>query len=150
MTNSWYSWLLLIGTAFADQGCVWNEDFDDDEVVVVPPDLSGFLTVEWSIAGGLSPSDCAAFGAEFFELVIYDEFGSFATEFNAPCEAFALSIELPEGVFDADATLVDGADFAVTLTERLEDLLIVDSTELVVSIDFPPGSFLTSKGASAQ
>lgn len=141
MIRNGCSWLLLAGLGLAAQGCVWEDDFDEPPVIVVPPAAAGTLTVEWSIAGRFVPADCAAFGADFFELVIFDG-GSFATEVNAPCEAFAVSIELPEGVFDADATLVDAADFAVTVTEPLDDLVILEGTELVVSIDYPPGSFL--------
>jgi len=113
---------------------------DDDDVVVIVPD--GTLTVQWSIAGDVFPADCAAFGAESFELLLFDRFGEFILEAGAPCEAFELSLVLPEDLYNADATLVDRFDFAVTLTEPVDGFAVISGTELVISIDYPPGSFL--------
>jgi hypothetical protein len=81
-------------------------------------------------------------GADRFELLIYDEFGAFFSEAEAPCGAFTLTVELPIGRFSADATLVDVFDRAVSTTRTLADLLIVRDTDLVVTVDFSPGSIL--------
>lgn len=129
-------WCVMAVIALASQAC----SSDDDEVVIIVPD--GTLTVQWSIAGGVFPIDCVAIGAESFELLLFDRFGEFVLEAGAPCEVFALSLVLPEDIYNADATLVDHFDFAVTLTEPLDGLEVTSGTELVVSIDYPPGSFL--------
>jgi hypothetical protein len=142
MTSTWYSCVLTASLALANQACLVEDDPGPTRVVIVSPPGTGTLTLEWSIAGRLSPSDCAAFGADFMELVVFDRSSTFATEAGAPCEGFALSLELPEGVFDAEATLVDRSDFAVSVSEPLDDLVILESSELVASVDYPPGSFL--------
>jgi hypothetical protein len=129
---------LLVASSIASSGCYG----DDDVVVVVPPERVGLLTVRWSITGATVADDCSRFGADFFELLLYDRFGVFFFESSAPCQAFALSLELPEGIFEADATLVDSEDAAVSLTERIEQIVITSDSELVISIDYPPGSFL--------
>src|SRR5262245_17736664 len=98
----------VIFGALALTGC---SDDDDDVVGVVP---QGTLTFQWSIVGNVFPPDCAAVGATSFELLLFDRFGNFVLEAGAPCEAFALSLVLPEDLYNADATLVDPFDFAVT------------------------------------
>ena len=138
MKRRWYSWWIATGLALASAGCYGD---DDDVVVVVPPEQIGALTVQWSIGGATLPGDCVAFGADFFELLVYDQFGAFFLEANAPCEAFALSLELPEGLFEADATLVNRADVAVSVTELLDEIVITSDSELVISVDYPLGSF---------
>jgi hypothetical protein len=130
------SWIGFFVLALTSQGCSGD---DDEQVVIVP---QGIMTVQWSIAGGLFPSDCIALRADTFELVLFDRFGEFFLEAGAPCEAFELSLVLPDDFYNADATLVDPFDFAVTLTEPLDGLEVIEGTELVVTIDYPPGSFL--------
>ncbi len=113
----------------------------DDDVVVIggPP---GTLSVEWTIAGAFDPASCALIGADAMELVVFDSFGQFVTEVNAPCESFFLTIDLEPDVYFADATLVDVADNAVTVTSPLDNLDNISGTELAISVDFPPGSVL--------
>lgn len=128
--------LLALGAS----GCFFETD-DDDRVIVVPA-RTGALTVNWTIAGTVDPAACALSGADAFELVVYDDFGRFVTEAEAPCESFFISIELDDGFYSADATLVDVFDGAVTVTAPLENLDIIADTELVIDLDFPSSSFL--------
>jgi hypothetical protein len=107
-----------------------------------PPALIGTVTVDWSIAGLKDPRDCRDFGADRFELVIYDAPGSVVDEVEPYCEDFAVSVDLFEGEYFGDATLVDTRDNAVTFTETIDDIDIIDGTDLSIPIDFPPGSFL--------
>lgn len=130
-------WAVIGVFALGAVGCA--DDDDEAPIVVVPRDF-GSLTTEWSIFGRLDPRDCADVGADRFELLIYDDFGVFFTEAEAPCEAFSLTVDLPAGRFSADATLVDAVDRAVSTTTTLDALDIVVGTDLVVSVDFPPGS----------
>ena len=132
-------WAIIGALALCASGCA--DDDDEAPIVVVPRDF-GSLTTEWSVFGRLDPLDCADVGADRFELLIYDDFGVFFTEAEAPCEAFSLSVQLPAGRFSADATLVDAFDGAVSTTATLDALDIIVDTDLVVSVDFPPGSIL--------
>ena len=103
---------------------------------------AGLLTVDWSISSSIDPVLCNAYGARDMELVIYDVFGGFVVEVEEPCEFFTVTVDLVEGTYDAEATLVDGFDRSVTETRVLTDLVIVGDTELVVDVNYPPGSIL--------
>jgi hypothetical protein len=124
----------IAGASLLFMACGADEDSDPIE--------AGLLTVEWSLLSGFDPGACATFGADAMELVIFDELGSVVTEIEAPCEDFVATIELFDGIYDADATLVDAADFAVTTSEQLNDLDILPGSELVVELDFPAASFV--------
>jgi hypothetical protein len=132
-------WAIVGALALAACGCADN---DDEAPIVVVPREVGSLTVQWSLFGRVDRFDCPDVGADRFELLVYDDFGVFFTEAEGPCEAFELSIDLPAGRFSADATLVDAFDGAVSTTTTLEALDIIVDTDLVVSVDFAPGSIL--------
>jgi hypothetical protein len=123
--------LLMVGLS----GCFFVSDDDDDYTPL------GTLTVEWSIDDATFPEDCAAFGVDRMELLVYAG-RDLIDEVEPLCEAFSVSIDLPEGVYDADATLVDSFDRSATLTEPIDAIDIIAGTELVVNVDFPVGSFL--------
>lgn len=108
----------------------------------LPP--AGMLSVEWSIDGQRHPADCAAFGVDRLELLIYTRFGALIDHVDASCEAFAVSVELVEGRYHTDATLVDSVGRSATLTRSIGDIAIIEDTDLVVVIDFPVDSFLAS------
>jgi hypothetical protein len=132
-------WAVVGALALGACGCADSED--EAPIVVVPREL-GSLTVQWSIFGRADRFDCSDVGADRFELLIYDDFGVFFTEAEGPCQTFEFSIDLPTGSFSADATLVDAFDRALSTTTTLEALDIIVDTDLVVSVDFPPGSIL--------
>lgn len=123
--------LLCLGLS----GCLFVDD-DDDDVAPV-----GTLTVRWTIDGFRDPLDCFDFEADRLELRLY-EGGSLIDEVSPICEDFSTTIELFDGIYDADATLVDSFDRAVTLTEPLDYIDIIAGTDLVIDVDFPIGSFL--------
>lgn len=134
--KDWKSRLLVCGLAFGLPGCVFVDDEDS------PPPLVGTVTVDWSIAGFQDPRDCGDFGADSLELVIYDGPGVVVDEVYPYCEDFVVSVDLFEGDYFADATLLDRFGDPVTTTEEIDDIVIIDGTELEIPIDFPPGSFL--------
>lgn len=109
---------------------------DDPEPVV------GSLTVEWTIDGRRDPLDCADLGVDRLELVISDGQGDVVDEIEPLCETFSTTIDLFEGRYFGGATLVDTRDRSATLTEALDAMDILAGTDLVVSVDFPIGSFL--------
>lgn len=102
----------------------------------------GTLTVEWSIAGYTDPVDCDDNRADYLELVIYDNADRYVTEVEAPCDTFNVSIDLRDGFYSADATLIDAFDRAATVTLPLDQLDVRGGSELVAPIDFAYRDFL--------
>jgi hypothetical protein len=100
------------------------------------------MTVEWSIDGLFEPTDCAAFAVDRLELVVLTPSGRFVDEFQPLCESFAITIELVEGRYSFDATLVDSFDNAATTTQAVDAIDVVAGFDRFVSIDFPIDSFL--------
>jgi len=106
------------------------------------PPPTGTLTVHWTIDGQRSSLDCADFGVDRLELVVYDESGAEVDEVEPFCESFVVSLDLFEDSYFADVTLVDSGDRAATLTKTLNALDIIEGTDLDVAVDFPVDSFL--------
>lgn len=134
--KKWQIPVLASALALAAPGCIIVDDDDSARDVV------GVLTVEWTIAGFQDPRDCVELGIDRFELVLFDPAAGVVEEFEPFCEDFSVSIDLFEGYYYARVTLVDSFDDAATFSETLEDLYIEAGTELIVPVDFPPGSFL--------
>lgn len=132
--KKWTFSSLALGAALSLPGCLIVDDDDD------PGPPVGTLTVEWTIDGRRDPLDCLDFGVDRLELVIsgLDE----DIEVEPLCEDFVTSVDLYDGRYIAEATLVDSFDRAATLTEPIEAIDVIAGTELVVSVDFPVGSFL--------
>jgi hypothetical protein len=135
------TFLVAAGLALGSQSCFWD-DAEDDEVDVIVPENQGTLTVRWTIDGQASAAQCADHGADFMELVVFDQFGAFASRSYAPCADFTTSILLPEGLWSVEVTLVNDAALAVTDRRRFDDVMIVRDEELVLSADFALDSFL--------
>ncbi len=127
--------LITIAVALASlgQGCFFSADSGPGD---------GTLTLEWSIAGYTDPIDCYDNRADYLELVVYDRFDRYVAEVEAPCDAFNVSIDLPDGLYNADATLIDTFDRAATVTFPLDQLDVRSGTELVVPLDFRYRDFL--------
>jgi hypothetical protein len=128
----------LVGIVAATPAC---GDDDPDEIVVVEPP-TGALTVDYTIAGTTVPESCVGIGASDVELLVYDDLGYYLTGQYAPCERFYVSVGLYPGYYSADVTLVDPFNNAATTTAQLDDLRVFADSELVVAVDFPPGSVL--------
>ncbi|HKO92861.1 MAG TPA: hypothetical protein VJU61_17015 [Polyangiaceae bacterium] len=118
-------------------GCFFVED-DDRRV----PSPVGTLTVQWSIDGTQNPLDCADLDVDRLELSIYSADGRLVEEVEPFCESFTVSVDLLDGLYTADVTLVDSFDNAATFTETLEDIDIIAGTDLAIDVDFPIDSFL--------
>lgn len=135
----WGSSALALAAALQLSGCLFVAEDDDDRLQPLP---LGTLTVNWSIDGLRDPFDCEDFGVDRLELVIFDLAGDEVDELEPFCESFGISVDLPEGSYFADVTLVDSFDRAATLTETLDALDIIAGTDLTVGVDFPVDSFL--------
>lgn len=134
----WGAGALALGVAAQLSGCLFVTDDGD-----LGPLPLGTLTVNWSIDGLRDPLDCEDFDVDRLELVIYDDSsGDVVDELEPFCEAFGISVDLPEGYYFADVTMVDSFDRSATLTETLEAIAIIGNTDLALSVDFPVDSFL--------
>jgi len=120
-------------------GCIFVDD-DDDDGDLAP--AVGTLTIEWTIDGQTNPDDCAAFGVDRFELVLYEGGDYVVDEVEPLCEAFSISVDMVDGLYYGDATLVDSFDRAATVTLPIDDIDIIAGTDLVIPVDFPIDSFL--------
>ena len=135
----WGAGALALGVAVQLSGCLFVADDGDD----LGPLPLGTLTVNWSIDGLRDPLDCEDFDVDRLELVIYDDSsGDVVDELEPFCEAFGISVDLPEGYYSADVTMVDSFDRSATLTETLEAIDVIGNTDLTLSVDFPVDSFL--------
>jgi hypothetical protein len=117
-------------------GCLFVDDDDRRPAPV------GTLTVEWTIDGTQNPLDCVDLNVDRLELSIYSPDGRLVDEVEPYCESFGVSVDLLDGVYTADVTLVDSFDDAVTFTSTLDDIDIIAGTDLAIDVDFPIDSFL--------
>lgn len=119
-------------------GCFFVADDDTDD----GPAPVGSLTVTWSIDGIQDPDDCVDLGVDRMELRIYTLRGDLVDEVEPYCEDFSVTVDMVEGRYDAEATLVDSFDAAATLTEPIDAIDIIADSDLQVDVDFPIESFL--------
>jgi len=124
---------IAVGVSLLGQACFFEADTGRG---------TGTLTVEWSIAGYIDSVDCYDNRADYLELVIYDRSGRYIAEVEAPCDSFNVSIDLRDGLYDADVTLIDAFDRAASVTIPIDQLDVRGGTELVVPIDFAYRDFL--------
>ena len=137
--KKWGSGIISLGLALGLSGCLFVADDDGDDYA---GPLPGTLTVEWSVEGQTDALDCADLGVDRLELVIYDSAGVEVAELEPFCEDFSVSVDLDEGRYFADVTLIDSFDRSATLTETIERIDIIAGTDLNVGVDFPIDSFL--------
>jgi hypothetical protein len=120
-------------------GCLFVGDDDNGHDA---PDPVGSVTVTWSIDGIQDPNDCIDFGVDRLELRLYTLRGDLIREVEPFCEDFAVTVDMTEGRYDGEATLVDSDDGSATITEPLDNIDIVAGTDLQIDVDFPVDSFL--------
>jgi hypothetical protein len=121
---------LLAALAFGSGGCVIHAA-DDDE---------GTLTVEWTVDDSTDSDACFDFDGRDLELIVYDSRDDVAADLRAPCDEFEVAIDLPDGSYGIDATLLDRSGRAVTTTLALDDIDVFAGEETVIPIDFPVDS----------
>jgi hypothetical protein len=102
----------------------------------------GTVTVRWLVTGTTDPRMCDAYGATTLELILYDASGNEYARANAPCDAFYVSVPLPEGTYSAEVTLVDPRSNARSVTRPLEVIDVIAGTDLAIDIDFTASSML--------
>jgi hypothetical protein len=102
----------------------------------------GSATIAWTVAGSRSPVSCSQFGAYDLELTVYDRLRRPILEADAPCTDFTITVDLPEGVYEAEAVFVDSRSREVSTRLPLPNVRITPSSNLVVEVDFPSSSRL--------
>jgi hypothetical protein len=102
----------------------------------------GVFTVSWSIDDYQDPADCQQSGASTILVTVETRSGARVGEYEAPCEDFDTSIDLPPGRYQGSAVLLDRRGHDRTTEVFLDPFSLYGGDEVPVDIDFPPGSFL--------
>jgi hypothetical protein len=109
--------------------------------VVVPTESTGTLVVDWTIRSTKDPADCSLSGAASIQIHIVTIDLVDAGTYAQSCGAFATSITLAPGQYQASALLVDVAGQARTTSVPIQPFTIVGADVLNIPIDFPANSF---------
>jgi hypothetical protein len=102
----------------------------------------GAVTLTWTIDGVDDPAECRQGDVDLFVVHIETSDGDFGSDYDALCEDFAVTIELPSGDYHADAVLVDSRGREVTTAIATDDFAVYPGEEEVIDLDFPADSFL--------
>ncbi len=97
----------------------------------------GSMTMSFTIDSSNHASECVYYGADQLEVTLFDAAGAPVITVDAPCEGHDLSVELDEGEYSAEATLIDLDGFPVSDTLVLDAFRVIDQTDLVIDLDFP-------------
>jgi hypothetical protein len=100
-------------------------------------DDEGTLAVDWTLDDSFDPRACDDFRATDLELVIYDDRDHVVDRFRAPCDDFSADIDLLDGVYSIDATLLDRSSEDATTTVSVDGLDVYAGEDTPVHIDFP-------------
>jgi hypothetical protein len=120
-------------------GCLITTDDDDSPTYVSP--IQGTLTVEWTIGGSTDADQCFQGSASDIDIIVTTGTGDFYGEYLQDCVAFATSIHLPAGTYDANAALVDSSGTARTTSVDTGPFNVHGGDEVSVPVDFPASSF---------
>lgn len=126
--------VLALGTVIATTaGCVVQ--------TTDPGPRTGFLTVQWSIAGTFSARACSDFAVTSVEVVAYDSRGSVAGQRTVACESHSAELELFPDAYSADVTMLDARGAARTTTLQLPPTSVISDSNVTLDTDFPSASF---------
>ena len=106
----------------------------------VVSDAQGTLVVDWTVDGTKDPSECQG-RATTLDVTVGSSNGD-SHEYQADCDAFSTSIDLPAGSYNATAVLIDDAGNDRTTPIDINPFRIHDGETFTAPIDFPAGSFL--------
>lgn len=110
-------------------------------VVFVPTESTGTLVVEWTIRAGTDPGDCSLAGAAAIRIHVVTIDVVDAGTYEQACGAFATSITLAPGTYEASALLVDAGGGGRTTSVPIQAFTILGADVLTIPIDFPANSF---------
>lgn len=111
--------------------------------VVVEHQGSGDATLilDWTIDGRKNPSSCRQSDAPGVQIIVLTASGREFDSFEADCEDFAASIDLPAGTYSASVALLDSHGDTRTTFVDTDTFRLFTDDEFEVDIDFPPSSF---------
>jgi len=109
--------------------------------VIVPTESTGTLVVAWTIRAGTDPGDCSLSGAAAIRIHVVTIDVVDAGTYEQACGAFATSITLPPGTYEASALLVDAGGGDRTTSVPIQAFTILGADVLTIPIDFPANSF---------
>jgi hypothetical protein len=121
--------LLLLGCS----GCIIATDHD--------PGFAATFTVDWTVDGTTERAECRQGDATSFDLIVETRSGAFVGEYEADCEDFEISVDLPPGRYQASAVLLDSRGDERTTQVDLDPFSLYEGDELIVDVDFPARSF---------
>ena len=119
-------------------GCVVAADDPGPGPVVAD---SGSLVLDWSIDGSKNSDQCNQSDAATLDITVSTSSGAPAGEFQQSCSAFATTVDLPPGHYDAQAVLIDSSGHDRTTPVQVGSFTILGNDELSVPVDFPASSF---------
>jgi hypothetical protein len=127
---------LALATACGDGG----GSFGSGGTTVVT-EAGGTLVVDWTIDDAKDPGECSQGGTPTLDVTVGSSNG-YSHEYEADCDAFSTSIDLPAGSYTATAVLIDGGGNDRTTPIDINPFRIHDGEVFTAPIDFPAGSFL--------
>jgi hypothetical protein len=102
---------------------------------------SGALVLDWTIDGSKNPDQCDQSDSATLDITVTTLSGSPAGEFQESCRAFATTVDLPPGRYNAEAVLLDPAGHDRTTAVQTGPFTIYGNDELSVPVEFPASSF---------
>ncbi|HVW27328.1 MAG TPA: hypothetical protein VHC69_18315 [Polyangiaceae bacterium] len=126
---------LLLASACGDGGSHFGGG--TTEVVTAG---QGTLVVDWTIDGSKDPGECQQGAATALDVTVQSSSGE-SHEYQADCDAFSTSIDLPPDSYTATAVLIDGAGDDRTTPIDIDTFHVHDGEVFTTPIDFPAGSF---------
>jgi hypothetical protein len=106
-----------------------------------PATHTGFLTVQWSIAGTFSAHACTDFAVTDVQVVAFDSHGAVAGQQTVACESHSAELELFPDTYGADVTMLDSRGAARSTTLHLPPTYVYSDTNVTLDTDFPSNSF---------
>ncbi len=103
---------------------------------------AGSLTLQWTLSGRREPLDCGGLGIDRFQVNLVAPGLGNVEPWQAPCDAFQLTVDLAPGSYAGEAVMVDRLDRPVTLDVPVEQVEVIAGREVLVAIDFPMAAFL--------
>lgn len=122
---------LLAALVLGAAGCEVHTGGDDDYV-----DDSGSLTIDWTLDHTDDPAACDDYDARRLELIIYDDRNRVVDTIEPSCDSFEASIDLPDGVYSVDATLLDRSGGDVSTTISTDDIDVYAGEDTPIRFEF--------------
>jgi hypothetical protein len=138
MKRMFASMMASVAAIFALNGCMVQAEVGPGPDPVVVGD--GTLSVGWSLDNSFNPDVCWFYDIAEVELLVEDQRDGFVDTFYAPCESFGMTVDLYDGVYDAELTLIDSFGYVASDTAFIDDVDIIAGTDITFDYDFPPYS----------